>query len=113
GQIVVTNLNNLAMPFIRYVVGDMAESITSEPCACGRQSERLLGLKGRDNDNIALPGGTVVNGEFFEFLFFGFHTVERFQVVYSRGDEQLRVRLQVTDQSENVSEMIKKRMEES
>jgi len=113
GQILVTNLNNLAMPFIRYQVGDLAERIETQPCACGRKSHRLMGLKGRDNDNIELPGGKVINGEFFEFLFFGFETVEQFQVIYSRSQEQLLVRIQVRDQTEKIDEMVVRRMKES
>lgn len=112
GKILVTNLNNLGMPFIRYEVGDLADSIDERPCACGRQSYRLIGLKGRDNDNIELPNGKVINGEFFEFLFFGFDTVQQFQVVYSRSQEQLRVRVRVTDRSERIDEMVMRKMDE-
>ena len=34
GRVVVTNLQNYAMPLIRYAIGDFAE--TGEPCSCGR-----------------------------------------------------------------------------
>jgi phenylacetate-CoA ligase len=113
GQIIVTSLNNFGMPFIRYQLGDMADYIETSPCACGREAYRLMGLMGRDNDNITLPSGKTINGEFFEFLFFGLRTVEQFQVVYSREEEQLRVRLKVTDQSENVATMVHARIRDS
>lgn len=111
-QVIVTNLNNFGMPFIRYQVGDLAEGLETSPCACGRQSYRLVGLKGRDNDNIELPSGTTINGEFFEFLFFGFTTVKQFQVIYSRARQQLRVRVRVTDHSERIDDLVKRKMEE-
>ena len=70
GNILVTNLNNYGMPFIRYQVGDLADGIETAACACGRQSHRMMGLKGRNNDNIELPGGKVVNGEFLRISLF-------------------------------------------
>ncbi len=112
GQILVTNLNNFGMPFIRYQVGDLADGIDTQACECGRYSHRLVGLKGRDNDNIELPDGKIINGEFFEFLFFGFDTVKQFQVVYSRSEQRLRMRVRVTDRSERIDEMVRRKMEE-
>ena len=112
GQILVTNLNNLGMPFIRYQVGDLAERIDTEPCECGRQAHRLIGLCGRDNENIELPGGKIVNGEFFEFLFFGFDEVEQFQVVYSRHEQQLLLRLKVMGPHTGIETMVRERLRE-
>lgn len=113
GQIIVTNLNNLGMPFIRYRVGDLAERVGEQACPCGRFSYRLLGLKGRDNDNIELPDGKVINGEFFEFLFFGLQTVQQFQVIYSKSQQQLRVRVKVTEKSERIDDLIRQKMDDA
>jgi phenylacetate-CoA ligase len=112
GRIIVTNLNNLGMPFIRYQIGDLAEGIDILPCGCGRHSHRIVGLKGRDNDNIEFPGGKVVSDVFFEFLFFRLPTVEQYQVVYSKSEQRLRVRVQVTNRSEKIDEIVAKKMEE-
>jgi len=95
GKIVVTNLNNYAMPLLRYVVGDLAQKLDCRPCRCGRNSPRLINISGRDNDNIELPCGKVVNGEFFEFLFFGMDDVVQYQVVYSRSEKKIRLKLQL------------------
>jgi phenylacetate-CoA ligase len=94
-NILVTNLNNYAMPFIRYEVGDLATALTVLPCDCGRFSPRLISLVGRDNDNIELPNGKIINGEFFEFLFFGMSEVIQYQVVYHRKERVMKIKLHV------------------
>jgi phenylacetate-CoA ligase len=112
GKIIVTNLHNYGMPFIRYEVGDLAAGLNLEPCACGRKSVRLTKLVGRDNDNIVLKSGKIINGEFFEFLFFGCKSVRQYQVIYRRVSDKLLVRVSLRDQSEGVPELIKNAMRE-
>ncbi len=109
-DIVVTNLNNFVMPFIRYKVGDLASAIDNTPCSCGRSSARVVSLMGRDNDNIELPSGKVINGEFFEFLFFGISSVIQYQIVYFRSKDRLEVKLHLRDNSVDAGEMVKKVM---
>lgn len=109
-DIIVTNLNNHIMPFLRYKVGDLASNIDMAPCSCGRFSPRITSLMGRDNDNIELPNGKVINGEFFEFLFFGMSSVVQYQVVYHRQACRLVIKLHLRDQSINVGEVVKKTM---
>lgn len=93
-DIIVTNLNNFSMPFIRYKVGDVAENIEKGGgCKCGRPLDKLIGLKGRDNENIELDNGKIINGEFFEFLFFGYKSVKCFQVVYHKSSNELELKL--------------------
>ena len=111
-DIIVTNLHNYAMPFIRYKVGDLANSIDNTPCSCGRFSPRIVSLIGRDNDNIELPSGKVINGEFFEFLFFGLSSVIQYQVVYYRAFDRLDVKLHVKETKENAGEIVRKTMQE-
>jgi phenylacetate-CoA ligase len=52
GDLIVTNLNNLGMPFIRYSIGDAASSVLNYHCSCGRESPRLLNLEGRIIDTF-------------------------------------------------------------
>ncbi|TLN03586.1 phenylacetate--CoA ligase family protein [bacterium] len=111
-DIIVTNLHNYAMPFIRYKVGDLASSLDTSPCKCGRVSPRIVSLIGRDNDNIELPSGKVINGEFFEFLFFGLSSVIQYQVVYHKAIDRLRVKLHVSGSTENAGEIVQKTMRE-
>lgn len=111
-DIIVTNLNNYIMPFLRYKVGDLASNIDMSPCSCGRFSPRLSSLIGRDNDNIELPNGKIINGEFFEFLFFGMPSVVQYQVVFHRLKKRLIIKLHLLDQSVNVGDIVKKTMED-
>ncbi len=47
GRLVITDLRNLAMPFIRYEIGDMGTAAGEERCPCGRTLPLLGELDGR------------------------------------------------------------------
>ncbi len=91
GRMVATNLNNYAMPFIRYEVGDLATA-TTQPCSCGRRTRRLSNVAGRVFDIIVSPTGKLVHAGFFTHLFFGFDGIKQFQVVQETR-ERLVVRM--------------------
>jgi phenylacetate-CoA ligase len=55
GRVVVTPLHNLAMPLLRYVVGDYAE--VGPPCDCGRTLPVLTRILGRDRNRLVMPNG--------------------------------------------------------
>lgn len=55
GRVLVTPLHNLAMPLIRYDIGDMAEA--GPPCPCGRGLPVLTRILGRRQNMLRLPGG--------------------------------------------------------
>lgn len=55
GRVVVTPLDNFAMPLIRYDIGDYAE--VGEPCPCGRGLPVLKRIVGRVQDMVILPNG--------------------------------------------------------
>jgi phenylacetate-CoA ligase len=58
GELVFTTLLKEAMPMLRYRTGDIA-SLTLEPCACGRTTARIRGLRGRRDDMIVVRGVNV------------------------------------------------------
>jgi phenylacetate-CoA ligase len=80
GRVVVTNLNNYAMPFIRYEVGDLAIAST-DSCSCGRSLPLMHSVEGRVTDVIISPSGKLLHGEFFTHLFYGLDGIEQFRVV--------------------------------
>jgi len=86
GRLISTDLYNYAMPFIRYDVGDLS-SINSEPCACGRPSPRLMGIKGRVCDLVTTNTGDVVHHLYFAYLVMQFPWVNQFNVVQETIDE--------------------------
>jgi phenylacetate-CoA ligase len=56
GTILLTNLHNYAMPFIRYEIGDIG-AMDTNPCACGRSLPRLVGMVGRASELIVTRSG--------------------------------------------------------
>ena len=61
GKLVVTDLVNRGMPFIRYEIGDMATTRPG-PCACGRGLPRLGRILGRTTDLLYSPEGRAISG---------------------------------------------------
>jgi phenylacetate-CoA ligase len=53
GELIVTPLLNLAMPMIRYNLGDVVRS-TDEVCPCGRSTPMLKSVEGRTRDLLLL-----------------------------------------------------------
>lgn len=79
GSIIVTDLMNYVMPFIRYEIGDigiMAEGL----CSCGRGFPLLKEVKGRIINIFPTPDGRYIYGGYFNHLFFHTTTIEAFQV---------------------------------
>ncbi len=56
GKILITTLQNLAMPLIRYDVGDSGKMI-SHKCSCGRTFKLMKPVYGRQTDYFELEGG--------------------------------------------------------
>ncbi len=55
GRILVTDLHNFAMPFIRYEIGDLAEF--GPPCSCGRGLPTVQRIYGRVRNMLKLESG--------------------------------------------------------
>ncbi|OOG50983.1 phenylacetate--CoA ligase family protein [Rhodanobacter sp. C01] len=85
GEVVITDLFNYGMPFVRYVNGDMATASDAR-CSCGRGLPLLGHVDGRVLDAIRTPAGHVLPGEFFPHMLKDVHGVERFQLVQRRLD---------------------------
>ena len=91
GNVVVTDLYNYGMPFVRYFTGDRAVAGWSE-CSCGRGLPLMRPPLGRQLDVLCTPDGRRVPGEFFPHLLKDFPSVRRFQVVQDQSDHvELRV----------------------
>ena len=56
GRVVITSLTNLAMPLLRYEIGDYAE--VGDPCPCGRGLPVLRRVLGRKRNTCILPDGS-------------------------------------------------------
>jgi len=91
GDIIVTNLNNFGMPFIRYSIGDAGAWLEESVCPCGRASPQLKTLQGRVKDAFVTQDGRIVysgfSGHAFECL--AHPAVRQFQVVQKSLDHIL------------------------
>ncbi len=89
GKVIVTDLRNTAMPFIRYQVGDMAIP-SNKQCSCGRSYPLLTKIAGRIADYLITPDGQWVSGisltENFATLIPG---VEQVQIIQDMQDHLL------------------------
>jgi len=61
GAIVVTDLTNYGMPFIRYKVGDVGIP-SGGSCACGCTYPVMASLEGRVADYVVTPDGNYISG---------------------------------------------------
>jgi phenylacetate-CoA ligase len=82
GEVVVTDLHNLACPMIRYVNGDLAVARGDARCACGRGLVRIGPIEGRVTETLVDGAGRAVGGLVFNILFASIGQVaQSFQVV--------------------------------
>ena len=79
GEIVVTRLDNFAMPFIRYRSGDLGV-MASASCECGRSLPLLEKVEGRVQDAIVTSDGRIVSGPFFAHMMKDCAEVKEFQI---------------------------------
>lgn len=85
GDVIVTNLNNYGMPFIRYAVGDVAAWSRQTACSCKRALPLMDLVEGRRIDMFKTKDGRAVWGGFASPLF-GMQGVEQFQLVQKSLD---------------------------
>ncbi len=85
GKIIITDLCNYAVPFIRYEIGDLGVP-SDEICSCGRNLPLMKSLKGRMFDNIVTSDGNLLSGIFFHFLivYYNIQGIKQFQIVQEK-----------------------------
>jgi len=91
GEIVVTDLMNFGMPFLRYRMGDVG-TLSSDECSCGRGLPMLRSVEGRVSDFLIAADGTKIHGEYYTHLFYGVPGIRQFQIIQESMVE-VRVRL--------------------
>lgn len=79
GRILVTQLKNLAMPLIRYELGDMG--VWGEPCDCGRAYPVLKRIEGRKRNLVVLPDGDTFHPVFDEKAILSVAPIKRYQII--------------------------------
>jgi phenylacetate-CoA ligase len=91
GELIVTNLNNLGMPFIRYCIEDAGAWYVGEDCPCGRKAPRLKALDGRIGDSFKTRNGHTAwagfSGAAFRCL--AHPAIKQFQIVQKALDKMI------------------------
>jgi phenylacetate-CoA ligase len=95
GEVLVTDLHNWGMPFLRYRTGDLAVA-TRRACPCKRGLPLLERVEGRILDAIRTPDGRILPGEFFPRLMNEFDSIRQYQVTQTALD-QLSIKLVLRD----------------
>jgi phenylacetate-CoA ligase len=90
GRVVLTNLHNYAMPFIRYDTGDLAVAGTKS-CVCGRGFPLVDQLEGRSTECVLTPSGKMINPvSLGQYLFVSLDYVDairQYQLVVERPNQ--------------------------
>ena len=92
-KVIGTNLSNLAMPLLRYDVGDIV-TLSKVHCTCGRPGRILNDIDGRQDDYLVLNNGALVGrvGDWFKH----FLSISEAQV-YQIAPGKVTIRLVVGD----------------
>lgn len=85
GRLVLTPLHNLAMPLIRYDIGDMAR-MGSGTCTCGNPLPVLDGITGRVIEHFVTMDGDLVYGGNFIAMFYEHDWVAELQILQEERD---------------------------
>jgi phenylacetate-CoA ligase len=83
-ELVITDLDNYGMPFIRYAIEDLGH-LTWDKCRCGIALPRLQSLAGRVYDVVRAPNGNYLGGTFWGHILK--EGVEKFQVIQENLNE--------------------------
>jgi phenylacetate-CoA ligase len=114
GELVITDLENYAMPFIRYNIKDVGVH-TDDVCSCGRGLPLIERILGRTGDLLTSRNGTIVPSDVIaQFMLFKDQKwMQQFQIVQPSKEELLIRVVKSTDQSEHlklIEEMIGKQL---
>jgi phenylacetate-CoA ligase len=90
GDVIVTNLNNLGMPFIRYNIGDVSAWNPKENCPCGRSAPMLNMVEGRITEMFQTRDGRNIRAAFSGgFSCLAHPTIKQFRVIQKSLDRMV------------------------
>jgi len=83
GRILATNLENHAMPLLRYDTGDIGIMTTNN---LDYDNKYLVKILGRQQEMLQTPEGKFIHGEFFSHIFWNVNGIKQFQIVQNKID---------------------------
>lgn len=90
-RIIITDLDNRAMPLIRYEIRDMGWYL-DKTCPCGRGLPLMSGLAGRKDEYVISADNKKFYFSFFHEYFDRYHEV-RFSQIYQNGNGCIEVQI--------------------
>jgi len=91
GEIVVTHLDNYALPFIRYRTGDIGRLVDGR-CPCGRGLQMMDVLSGRQTDHLVATDGTITHALSLIYVMREIERVQQFRI-HQACDRGVEIRL--------------------
>lgn len=85
GVLLVTDLNNLSMPRLRYQIGDRA-ILSDQTCSCGRGLPLLEKIDGREDDMFITVDGQMIHGHAFNHIARSLSAIEKFQIIQEKPE---------------------------
>jgi phenylacetate-CoA ligase len=110
-RLLVTDLANTLMPFIRYDQGDWME-LGPETSLLGSGWRTLHHIKGRDEDFATLPDGSRLSFNSFYEVVYGYDRIDQFRVVQRRRDSFEIVIAASTEYVDSIREAMLHRLQE-
>lgn len=115
GKMVITDLENYAMPFIRYEIGDLGQ-VSTERCSCGRMLPLIKEISGRIRDVIVTKDGKYLTGAFISTLFYDnkgmTKGIQQYQFIQKTKDHAILKIVKGEDYSEKELAFIIKKINE-
>jgi phenylacetate-CoA ligase len=106
GKVLATGFTNLAMPLIRYEVGDTATWINKK-CKCGRESKTILQVNGRNEDFVITPEGNKILR--FDYIFKDTTSISEAQIVQRElGSIVIRIVRRENFEKQKTEDLLKK-----
>lgn len=111
GEIILTNLNNHAMPLIRYAQGDIVNIEAGGTCKCGCKSKHITVIKGRKHESFE-SNGTKINSFMLNEVINSLNNImgdpiQKFKFMYSKKNNELRVYIVISSLYTSWKEAIK------
>lgn len=113
GELVVTPLNNIAMPLLRYRTGDVGSLIPYKPCKCGNKHPKISLVRGRVSQFIKVNKKRILPMDIEEVVAITPGLGDEYQIILDHPGEleRLKVKAEIRPENENPEE-VKKRVEE-
>jgi phenylacetate-CoA ligase len=114
GELVITPLNNIAMPLLRYRTGDVGSLVPYKPCKCGNNHSKISLVRGRTSQFIKVGGKRILPMDIEEIVAVTPGLGDEYQIIVDSPGElkRLKVKAEIRPESGNPEEL-KRRAEET